>query len=352
MSPLVGYSRFRKHQFGKQSVVNTAVAATRRVGWRGVPDIDPQWTDQEEVDTGSIDPTLPAYRTWLNVALPFTINPLTFDDIPLIMAAGLRGGVSGSAGGGGSYTWAHESLSLSPTTLDLFTDEFSDDATLTDSALEDGMQLYGGIVESFDLGFDEELGPLTGSANWRFSGVNPHVTPTTGLQVSSNLPQVFGADSAVYVDDTSGGIGGTLISNALHGFTLSIENEVDRKQFANGSNSRFQVNGWGLAGRTITATFRFAKTAAIVQALDSETVDWLNATPTERYVKLLTQSTQEAESGVPYSWDQRFSGTWRTRSEAEVGGNDIVELEMKGRYDAGLAYAYRSSVVNTLAALP
>lgn len=352
MSPLAGYTRFRKHQFGKQSAINTPAAATRRVGWRGVPDIDPQWVDQEEVDTGSIDPVLPAFRTHTNVNVGYTINPLTFDDIPLILAAGLRGGVSASALGGGGYTWAHESLSLSPTDLDLFTDEFSDDATLLDSAIEDGMQLYGGVAERWELGFDDELGPFAGSADYRFSGVNAHVTPTAGIQLSSNLPQVFGADTALYLDDTSGGIGGTLISDALHGFSLSVENELDRKSFANGSNSRFQATAWGLAGRTITATFRFAKTAAIVGALDSEVADWLNADPVERYVKLLTTSTQEAESGTPYSWDQRFSGTWRTRAESEIGGNAIVELVMTGRHDAGLGYAYRSSVNNTRDVLP
>ena len=43
------------------------------------------------------------------------------------------------------------------------------------------------------------LGPWTVSADWRFSGVNAHKTPTSGLQVGSNLPLVFGADTAIYL---------------------------------------------------------------------------------------------------------------------------------------------------------
>ena len=163
---------------------------------------------------------------------------------------------------------------------------------------------------------------------------------------------MFGADTALYIDDTSGGIGSTLIADSLHSANIVIENQIDVKRFAQGSNTRFQVDGYGLSGRTITATFRFAKTSQIVAALDSETVDWLSADPVDRYVQLLTQSTAEAQASIPYSWTQNFSGNWFTRTDAEFGGNSVVELVLQGRYDAGLTYAYRSTVVNTLTATP
>lgn len=350
MSPIIGFTRNRYHQFGKQSALNTPVAATRRIAFRGVPDINPNWTEQDEVDTGSIDPALPPYRVGSDITLPLT-GVLDYHHIPLIMSAGLIGGVSGS--GGPAYTWTHTGVSTSATTLDNFTDEFADDVTnLGSGPPEDGMQLYGGIVERMEFGFDEEQGPWSVSADWRFSDVNAHTTPTAGLSVGSNLPLVFGADTALYIDDASGGIGGTLIADSLHSATIAIENTIDVKRFAQGSNTRFQVDGYGLSARTITATFRFAKTSQIVAALDSETVDWLNATAVNRYVRLLTQSTVEADTGTPYSWQQDFSGTWRTRTDAEFGGNSVVELALTGRYDAGLTYPYRSTVVNTLATLP
>jgi hypothetical protein len=353
MSPIVGFSRMRRHQFGAQSVLLTPVAATRRLGVRGVPTIEPNWTDQDEVDTGSIDPALPPYRTALDITQSLTHSPLNFNDIPLLMSAGVIGGVSGSAVGAGAYTWTHAADSLAATTLDYFTDEFADDANNNDSGPpEDGMQLYGGIIETLNFSFGEDLGPWQASADWRFAGVNAHVTPTAGLQVSSNSTIAFGADTALYIDDTSGGIGGTQISDSLHSADITITNSIDVKRFANGSNSRFQVSGYGLAERVIEATFRFAKTSAIVAALNSETVDWLSADPVNRYINLVTTSTAEAESGTPYSWDQRFSGTWRTRTDAEVGGNSVVELTLVGRYDAGLGYPYRSLATNTLATLP
>jgi hypothetical protein len=351
VSPIIGFTRNRAHQFGKQSALNTPVAATRRVAFRGVPDINPNWTDQEEVDTGSIDVVLDPYRVGSDITLPLTAE-LNYHHIPLLMSAGLVGGVS-AVGGGPDYSWTHTANSTSATTLDNFTDEFSDDVNNNDSGPpEDGMQLYGGIVERMEFGFDETQGPWTVSSDWRFSGVNAHVTPTSGLSVGSNLPLVFGADTALYIDDTSGGIGGTLITDSLHSATIAIENTIDIKRFAQGSNSRFQIDGYGLSGRSITATFRFAKTSQIVAALNSETVDWLNDTAVNRYVQLLTQSTVDADTGTPYSWTQNFSGTWRTRTDAEFGGNSVVELSMTGRYDLALGYPYRSVVVNTLSALP
>ncbi len=345
MSPIQGFSRMRAWNFGHQSVFGTAVAATRRLPWRGTLDINPNWTDQEDVDVGSIDQLLPPFRTQLDVAASGLGGPLTYQDIPVLLDSGVRGGVS-PTGAGTAKTWAHQALSLTATTLGYQTAEWADDVTA------DGFQARDGVVESLEFAFDESLGPWTVSADWRFGTVAAHKTPTAGLAIGSNLPLVFGADSALYIDDTSGGIGVTQISDTLHSATVRIENTIDQKRFANGSNSRFALVGYGLSARVIRATFVFAKTDAIVAALNSETVDWLNGDPVNRYVQLLSQSTTTAQAGVPYSWDQRFSGTWRTRSDGDLGGNSTVTLEMVGRYDSALGYAYRSSVVNTLAALP
>ncbi len=343
--PIQGFTRFRKWQFGKQSVLGTGVAATRRMAFRGNLEVEPNWTDQEDVDVGSIDPVLPPYRTAIDVTASLS-GALNFDHIPMLMAAGLRGGQSGVAGGSGSFVWTHTGLSLTATTLDYFTAEWADDVT------GDGYNAKDGIVESLEFSFDDELGPWQVSASWRFGSVNHGVTPTAALNVSSNLPLCFGADTQLFIDDTSGGIGGTQISDALHGASISIENEIDVKRFANGSNSRFAVSGYGLAGRGITASFTFAKASTITGALDSEVTDWLNADPVNRYLLVRVQSTSLAESGVPYQWDVKLSGTWRTRGDGERGGNSSVTLEMTGRYDSSLGYPIQSVTTGTRATLP
>lgn len=343
--PIEGIARRRAHQFGKQSVIGTPVAATRRIAWKGTPDINPNWTDQEDADTGLIDVALPPYRVRPDLTAPGLGGLASYEDLPLLFAAGLRGGVS-PTGGGTAKTWVFTGLSGTNTDLDYFTYQFADDV------VRDGLQMSGGIVESWELAWDESQGPWTISSDWRFAGVNAHVTPTAGLQVGSNLPLIFGADTAVYIDDTSGGIGGTILSDTVHSGSIKVTNEIDIKTFSNGSNTRFAVPGYALVGRTIEATFRFAKTDAIIAALNSETVDWLSADPVTRYVKILAQSTALAQASTPYSLDLRLSGTWRTRSEGEIGGNSVVELMLKGRYDAGLTYPIQATVVGQRSSVP
>lgn len=341
--PIQGFTRFRKWQFGKQTVHGTAVTATRAVGWRGTLTIEPNWTQQTEVDTGSIDPVLPAYRTQTDITASLS-GPLTYDDIPLIMAAGVRGGQA-AVTSSSTYQWTHTALSTTATTLDEFTTEWSDDVST------DGFKAKDGILESIELAFDESLGPWTFTGGWRYGAVDGGVTPTAGLMVGSNLPLVFGADTKLYIDSTSGGIGGTQISNALHKASVTITNTIDQKRFANGSNTRFAIAGYGLAEREITASFTFAKTSDTV-GLGSETAKWLSADPTNRYLKVSVTSPSIISGAIPYSWDLYLSGIWTSRTDEEVGGNSVVTLELAGRYDAGLGYAFRSYCVNNRSTLP
>lgn len=342
--PIAGYTKQRRWYFGKQSVHGTAVTPTRGLAVSGTMEVVPNWTDQTDADTGSIDLMLPAYRTQTDITASLSHPQLTYDDVPLLMSAALRGGQS-AVTASSTYQWTHQSLSTTATSLDEYTVQWSDDYTA------DGFQARDGIVESLEMGFDEQLGPWNATANWRFGYADIGVTPTTGLAAGSNLPLIMGADTALYIDSTSGGIGGTLIADALHRATISITNEIDVKRFAQGSNSRFAVAGYGLTGRTITASFTFAKNSQTV-GLGSEAAKWLSADPTNRYVKLAVTSPSIIAGAIPYSLDLRFSGTWRTRTDEAVGGNAVVTLEMTGRYDAGLGYAFRSYVVNARPSLP
>lgn len=343
--PVQGFTRNRAWAFGKQSAHGTAVNPTRALPWRGVLEVDPNWQDFEDVDVGSIDPVLSPYRTITDITAPLT-GPLSYNEISTIFAAGVRGGVSAS-GGGAAKTWTHQALSTTATTLDEFSVQWADDVTA------DGYRGWDGVLESIELSYDESLGPWQASLGWRFGSVNPRVTPVSGLTLGSNLPTVFGADVALYIDSTAGGIGSTQISNALRGATITIENTIDQKRYSNGSNTRFQINGYGLSARSIRASFTFDKADVIVAGGTSEVAKWLSADPVARYLKLTATSTQNIPTtSTAYSWDLRLAGEWRTRSDGEVGGNSTVTLELVGRYNTDLGYALYSSVVNDRATLP
>jgi hypothetical protein len=335
--PIQGLVRLRKWQFGKQSAHGTAVTPTRAVAFSGVLDVNPNWTQQTDVDVGSIDPVLADYRLGTDITASLT-GQLSYDDIPLIMSAGVVGGQT-AVTSSSTYQWTHQAVSLTATALDEFTTEWGDDAK------SDGYKARDGILESIELGFDETLGPWTFTGSWRYGYVDGGVTPTAGLQVGSNLPLVMGAHTALYIDDTSGGIGNTLITDALHRASITITNSIDQKRFAAGSNSAFAIAGYALTSREITASFTFAKTAQTV-GLASEAAKWLSADPTNRYLNVKAISPSIIAGVIPYSWDLRLSGNWITRTDEAVGGNSVVTLVCRGRYDAGLGYALRSYVVN------
>ncbi len=341
--PIAGATRFRQWAFSAaQSAHGTPATPSGAFPWRGTPTINPNWTDLD-YDTGSIDPISLPYRTQLDDSATLA-GPLDFNSIPIVMAGGVKGGVT--ATGGPAYTWTHQSVSLTATTLDEFTAQWGDDYQV------DSLRISDGVVEVIDITFADTLGPAQISTQWYFGTTNQMVTPVQSLVVGSNLPLVFGADTALYIDNSSGTIGGTQISNALHSAHVKITNTIDKKRFMNGSNSRFAVAGYTLAGRTIEWDMTFAKATAIAGVSGSELRNFLNGTGVTRYLSMVTTSTQIITGSTPYSWTQNFAGEWRTRGDGEMGGNSTITLSGKGRYDSGLAYAYKSIAVNSKAALP
>lgn len=344
--PIAGFTRFRQWAFSAaQSAHGTAATPSQAFPWRGTPDTNPNWEDVD-TDQGSIDPTTLPFRLHLDTTATLQApRAADFNSIPLVMSAGVRGGVS-PTGGGAAKTWVHTALSLTATTLDEFSAQWGDDFGADDVRFKDG------VIEQIEITFPEDLGPATISTNWYFGSVDPHVTKVPNLVVSSNLPLIFGADTALFIDDAYTGIGGTQIADSLHSGRITITNTIDKKRFMNGSNSRFAVAGYGLGEREIEFEFTFAKTTAIAGFSGSELRDWLNATAVSRYLSLVTTSTEIITGSTPYSWTQNFVGTWRTKSDGEMNANTTITLVGKGRYDASLGYAYRSTVVNSNAALP
>lgn len=349
MSPIAGIQRFRKWGFSAaQSAHGTAATPTGMAPWKGNPDINPNWSDVEDADVGSIDPVLSPFRTQMDITVPLS-GVLDYDRIPLIMGPSVRGAVT-PTGAGAAKTWAHQALSLTATALDEISASWGDDFSA--GAAGDGLRFRDGIIEEWEVSWGEDLGPLQVSVNWRFGSVDPHVTPPALTDLPSNLPLVFGADAALYLDGTAAGIGVTQISDAVHRGRIKVVNEIDVKRFSNGSNGRFAVGGYALVGRSIEAEFTFAKTAAIAGSSSSEIRNWLSADPVTRFMKLLITSPQIITGSTPYSWDVRLPLEWRDVGQGEVGRNTALTFMGKARYNSPLGYAFRSSVVNAKASLP
>jgi hypothetical protein len=345
--PVAGLTRLRKHQFGRQAVHGTKVAAKRAYAMTGTPSVDMTWEDPE-VDAGSIDPTTPPIRGTGDYTASLTLPSLHYNDIPLILSAFFGDAVTPS-GAGTAKTWAYAPASATADVFDRFTYEFGDDVTT------DWFQLGDGIIESFEITAPEGLGPLSATMTWRFGSAASTgstdfpvtgTVPTAALTVSTTDPIVYLKDIAIAIASVTGDLGTSQIEDALHSFTLRGSQEIDQKRYANGSQS-FDINEYGRGRRTIELEAVWAKTADTV-GTGSESDAWMSDTAVNRHVRLSAESLAEAEAATPFSWVQQMPMRYYTRSDGEIGNNTTVTLLGRAFYDPTPG-VYTSTVVNTLA---
>ncbi len=345
MSPIQGFIRLRKHQFGRQQDFGDAVAATRAYPFGGVPSVELNWTDPT-VDVGSFDPVAPPYRAAPDLTAPLTSESLAYNDLPAIFA-GFFGNNEAPTGGGDAKFWSWHPASLTADPQDVFTYEFGDDV------LDDWYQLRDGILESFELTGPEGLGPLTASMTWLFGAVASTgstdspvdgTVPTPGLDVDTSAALVYLKDGAILIGDNEYDL--TQITEALHTFTMRFSREVDQKRFADGTQT-FDLAAYGPGARTIELECTFAKTDQTV-GVGSESDDWISDEAVNRFVKLEFLSTVEADTGVFYALQMLMPMRYYTRTEGESGQNSTIVLTGHAYYDSDFEGVFVADVVNTL----
>ncbi len=336
-----GLTRLRFNQMAKQSVIQTAVTATRRVPWRGVITYNPNRTDPD-VDVGSLDPIIAPYSGAVDVGWNPT-GPMTFNDLPIRLAAGLMGGITPTTPAGAARQWSYQVASLTSDAFDYFTDEFGDDTEATDTIIA-----FGGVADVLEETLPEDGGPWTISDTWIYAGATLGSDGTNSLVVDPAPVFAFGTDTTFYRDATAAAIGVSPIVDAVHSAVIRVTNNLDKKRFANGSNLRNQLSGYGRGQRMIELVLTLAKTSNTIAEANT-----LDDTPTpSRFFKISTNSTQLAAAANPYKYDRFGAFRLFERSDGEMGGNATITLTYRAYYDATLGYAYKAVVVDQLTALP
>lgn len=336
--PIAGFTRFRRHQIGLQASFSSNAAATRHLPYRGATVVDPAREDPD-VDVGSLDPVLAPFNGPRTVTGTWE-GKLAFDDAPYLWAGLIKGGVT-PTGGGAAKTWTFQAASLTADDFDYFTDEWGDDVSA------DYIIAGSTVLESLELGFDENLSAWDVNASTVSARAQIGSGPTGGIVIDDTPQWVYGADTEVYLDSVYSSIGSTKIVDAIHGATVTVTNNLDQKRFANGSNTRFQLAGYGRGAREIEVQLVLAKTTATIAeaaTLDDEPVP-------ERFIELRTTSPEIITGSTPYSQSIRCSAYLVSREDGEIGGNSTITLTYRGRYDSDLGYAFRAVVVNTLSSL-
>ena len=336
--PLQGFRRFRKHQWGKQSSFSSNTSASRVLPWRGPIVVDPA-RENPDVDTGSLDPILQPLNGPLEVTSSLDITALSYDDAPYIFATAIKGGTSPTGATAKVHTF--QAASLTADDFDYFTDQWGDDV------VTDWIHGGSGVADSFELTFDEGLGVVTGSVDMVYARANFPAGPTGGLSVDDTPQWVYGADAEFYLDTAAGSIGTTKLTDTVHGWTLRVNNNLDRKRFANGSNTRFQLAGYGRGEREIEVTLVVAKTTTTLSERAT-----LDDTPVpNRYIEARFTSPEIITGSTPYSMSIRTPVRLFSVEDGEIDGNSILTLTYKGYYDSTTGYAFRAVVTNTLSSI-
>jgi hypothetical protein len=338
VSAIAGAVRQRYNQLGIQTVLNTAVAPTRKVPWRGIISYNPNVTDPD-VDVGSLDPVLAPYLMAPDITWNPT-GPLDFDNAAIRCSAGLKGGVAPSTTLGAT-TWTHQVASLTSDAFDVYTNQSADDTEATDT-----ITAFGGLIDVFEETLPEDGGPWTISDQWVFSGATLGQNGTDGITIDANPEWVFGGDTAFYKDTVAGSIGITPWTD-IHSSVIRVSNNLDKKRFQNGSNTRNQLGGYGRGPRLIELVITASKNATAI----AERATFDDTPRPNRFFKVSTTST-ELIGAVPFRYDRLGAFRLFEVEDVEVENNAAIQFTYHGYYDATLGYAYRSVLVNTLAALP
>ena len=336
--PIAGFTRFRRHLVGKQSSFSSNVPATRQLPYRGALVIDPART-LPDVDLGSLDPRIAPF----NGATQYTgtwEGPLAYNDAQIPWATTLKGGVT-PTGGGAAKTWTFQAASLTADDFEYLTDYWGDDQT-TDE------QIFGSeVVNQLQLSFGEDLGAWQLNADLLAARGRIGEGPTGGISIDSSPNWVYGADTEVFLDTVYTAIGTTKLTDAIHGLTLTVSNNLDQKRFANGSNTRFQLAGYGRGEREITLEFVLAKTTATIA--EAATLD--DSPVPNRYIEVRTTSPEIITGSTPFSQSIRLPMWLMSRSDGEIGGNSTITLTYRAFLDSDLGYAIRVVLVNEQATL-
>lgn len=335
--PIAGFVRYRAHQVGVQGVIGTPATATRRRPIRGPIVINPNRT-QPDVDEGSLDPVMAPFPTSPEITAAET-GPAIFDELPVTFAAGLKGGVTGPGN-----VWTYQVASLTADVFDYFTDEWGDDQNATD-----GIRASGGVIDSFELGFGEDLGAMALTENWVFAKAIMGFPFTAGLSIDPDPIFVFGTDTEFYLDTTPGAIGGSKWTDAIHGITWRVNNNLDKKRFANGSNTRWQLAGYGRGAREIEFEILTAKTAASMA--EAVTID--DDPVPDRYIEVKTTSPSIVTGVTKYDLSIRAPVRLKSKEDTEIGGNTCIRLIYGAWYEpTTLQYALKVVLTTKLTALP
>lgn len=242
----MGSTALKVLQIGKESTFGTSVAATAK--FMGLTDLSatPLVTvKQSRYMQGDFAPSHTS-RVTDKRASATTQGDFTYEDMPMILTAAVKGGVTGT-GAGGDKTWTFPFPLTSNANVDLRTLEFYD-----------GNQEYeiaSAFVESFTIsGSAANDGLVTFSANWL--GRELTKSTMTGALTNRAVETLAVGSMALKIDDFGGTIATTGLTASLIDFNFTYNTGIHFKKFSDG-DVRPSAIGYGVPSATLAFSLEF-----------------------------------------------------------------------------------------------
>ncbi len=335
---MAGIRALRYLQLGKELSTSAGTIVPATALWRGTGVLlDAQTPTFPQEDIGYIGGTDRSFVPMLSSTMSMDAVPATYEQLPYILNAGVKGvaGVQdGTAGSGYVYNWPL------PTTALLVPYTY----TIEGGDNQQGEVMEYGFVTKFVID-GKQKSEVTMQADWE-GRQTAKQAKTAGLSIPTVKEVLFGA-SSLFIDAVSGTIGSTQISNNLLGCQITV---------TTGWTSRYTgdhlfFNSMVMDGTKldIEASIIFVHDGSSVTEKDS----WRAQTP--RQLRWLVTGPALTTAGTEMTKKMQIdiAGKWTKFDKlGEDSGNDIITATFKGRYDATAALYANFKIVNELTTLP
>lgn len=324
----------RLNQAAIESTRGTDLAATRKV----YANITPNFTKalREFSDTSGTfeDRRRKAFdRQIMTFA---AVDLLTYEDLAWWFQFMLKGSVAGVGDSGSPEAFTYTFVPS------LSTDDLAS-MTLEWNHVGNAYESHQVMVNDWQIQIDpDNQGGWILNANMLALGV---ASATHTASIADRTTEVIKAPTTkLYIDGTAANIGTTQVTAKFIGATISGNNAIHFKAFAEDETS-FAANKVGRGARRHSAT--------ITMEFDSDTEFDNMRDGTDRFVSFQTTGTQIHGTSVTNKAARiDINGPWETISWSNRQGNIIATFGIAGFYNATTGSSLEASVVNDIETLP
>jgi len=331
-----GIRSLRKIQLGLESAPGTAVAATTI--WRGIGTLEDKrkviFPDEDIGVVGGVDRV---YTPSVQGGLEMEAVPATFEQLPYILAAGVKDVVTGAADGSGTdkiYTYTFPTTTLN--SIKTYTIEGGDN-----QAAE---KMEYSFVESFNLSGKAGEAVMM-SASW--TGRQVSSTTFTAALAVPTVEDILFSKGKLYIDAIGETIGTTLQSSTFLGMNFTVKTGWI-PVFTGDGNLYFTFHK--MTAPEITCEITFEHDAVGV----ARKTDW--GTNTARLIRMQFEGSSVATGGTQFQKKtlriDMASKIEKVGKLDEQDGNDILKVTFRPRYNSTAAKYCEITVVNELTTLP